>query len=95
MSDRHRRCAGPLTGDPDQMVDDPTSSGKITARLARIWPRPKAAFPDTGWGCYSPRPGTKSEHPLGRACDITFGNAITIHYPTPGQLEAGWRSPTG
>lgn len=80
----------PLTGDPDQMVDDPTSNGKITARLAHLMAQTKAAFPDAGWGCYSPRPGTKSEHPLGRACDITFGNAIG-HYPTPGQLEAGWK----
>ena len=80
----------PLTGDPDQLVDDPTSNGQITARLAHLMAQTKAAFPDTGWGCYSPRPGTKSEHPLGRACDITFGNAIG-HYPTPAQLEAGWQ----
>ncbi|MDO5644987.1 MAG: M23 family metallopeptidase [Dermabacter sp.] len=80
----------PLTGDPDQMVDDPTSNGQITARLAHLMAQTKAAFPETGWGCYSPRPGTKSEHPLGRACDITFGNAIG-HYPTPAQLEVGWK----
>ena len=80
----------PLTGDPDQMVDDPTSGGKITAQMAHLMAQTKAVFPDTGWGCYSPRPGTKSEHPLGRACDITFGNAIG-RYPTPAQLEAGWR----
>ena len=36
----------------------------------------RAAFPDSGWACWSPRPGTSSEHPLGRACDVTFGNTI-------------------
>jgi len=80
----------PLDGDPDRMVDDPSSSGQITARLAHLMAQTKAAFPDTGWGCYSPRPGTKSEHPLGRACDITFGNRIGTR-PTPAQLEAGWQ----
>jgi murein DD-endopeptidase MepM/ murein hydrolase activator NlpD len=79
----------PLDGDPDQMVDDPTSSGLITARMAHVMAQARAAFPDTSWACYSPRPGTVSEHPLGRACDVTFGNAIG-QYPTPAQLEAGW-----
>lgn len=80
----------PLDGDPDQMVDDPTSEGQITARMAHVMAQARAVFPDTSWACYSPRPGTKSEHPLGRACDITFGNAIG-NYPTPAQLEDGWR----
>lgn len=85
----HAGAPSPLGGDPNRMVDDPTSDGKITARLAHLMAQAKAAFPDTGWSCYSPRPGTTSEHPLGRACDITFGNAIGQH-PTPAQLEAGW-----
>ncbi|WP_409048466.1 M23 family metallopeptidase [Microbacterium sp. HA-8] len=80
----------PLDGDPDQMVDDPTSDGQITARMAHVMVQARAAFPDTSWACYSPRPGTVSEHPLGRACDVTFGNAIG-HHPTPAQLEDGWR----
>lgn len=79
----------PLDGDPDQMVDDPTSSGQITARMAHVMAQARAAFPDTSWACYSPRPGAVSEHPLGRACDVTFGNAIG-QYPAPAQLEAGW-----
>jgi len=86
--------AGTPTGvdgeDPDRLVDDPTSSGKITARLLQLYQQILAAFPDTGWGCYSPRPGTKSEHPLGRACDITFGNQIGQR-PTTAQLDAGWK----
>lgn len=77
-------------GDPDRLVDDPTSSGQITARLLHLYQQTLTAFPDTKWACYSPRPGTKSEHPLGRACDITFGNQIG-HYPTPAQLDAGWQ----
>ena len=81
---------GGVDGDPDRLVDDPTSNGKITARMLHLYQQTLAAFPDTGWGCYSPRPGTKSEHPLGRACDITFGNQIGQR-PNPAQLEAGWR----
>ncbi|GAB3546576.1 hypothetical protein GCM10027404_07220 [Arthrobacter tumbae] len=79
----------PLDGDPDRRVDDPTSDGQITARMLHLHSQGMAAFPDTSWVCYSPRPGTRSEHPLGRACDLTFGNAIGQH-PTPAQLEVGW-----
>ncbi|MEJ1092929.1 M23 family metallopeptidase [Microbacterium istanbulense] len=81
---------GGVDGDPDRLVDDPTSNGKITARMLHLYQQTLAAFPDTGWGCYSPRPGTKSEHPLGRACDITFGNKIGQR-PNTAHLEAGWR----
>ncbi|WIM73429.1 M23 family metallopeptidase [Corynebacterium suedekumii] len=76
--------------DPDRMVDDPTSTGQITARMLHLYEQTTASFPDTGWGCYSPRPGTQSEHPLGRACDLTFGNAIG-QYPTAEQLAYGWQ----
>ena len=79
----------PVDGDPDELVDDPTTSGQITRRMLNVYQQATAAFPDTSWSCYSPRPGTSSEHPLGRACDITFGNAIGTH-PTPSQLGAGW-----
>ena len=58
--------------------------------MLHLYQQTLAAFPDTGWGCYSPRPGTKSEHPLGRACDITFGNRIGQR-PTPAQLDTGWK----
>lgn len=73
---------------PDQLVDDPTSDGQITARTLHLYQQATAAFPDTGWACYSPRSGTTSEHPLGRACDITFGNQIGQR-PNPAQLAAG------
>ena len=80
----------PVDGDPDRMVDDPTTGGQITARLLHLYTQGTAAFPDTSWACWSPRPGTTSEHPVGRACDITFGNPIGQR-PTPAQLEAGWQ----
>ncbi|MGP5054435.1 peptidoglycan DD-metalloendopeptidase family protein [Brachybacterium paraconglomeratum] len=76
------------SGDPDRLVDDPTTSGQITARMLHLYQQTTSAFPDTGWSCYSPRPGTASEHPLGRACDITFGNQIGER-PDAGQLAAG------
>ncbi|GAA2121880.1 M23 family metallopeptidase [Kocuria atrinae] len=79
----------PLDGDPDRMVDDPTSDGQITARMLHLYAQTTAAFPDTSWACYSPRPGTVSEHPVGRACDGTFGNAIG-EQPTAEQRELGW-----
>lgn len=80
----------PVDGDPDQLVDDPTTDGQITRRMLNVYHQTLAAFPDTSWSCYSPRPGTSSEHPLGRACDVTFGNAIGSR-PTPAQLEAAWQ----
>ncbi|WP_448232294.1 M23 family metallopeptidase [Microbacterium lacticum] len=76
-------------GNPDALVDDPTTSGRITARMAYVMAQAKQAFPDTGWACWSPRPGTKSEHPLGRACDVTFGNHIG-QAAKGASLEAGW-----
>ncbi len=57
--------------------------------MLHVYQQTLDAFPDTSWACYSPRPGTKSEHPLGRACDITFGNPIGQR-PTPEQRELGW-----
>ena len=74
---------------PDELVDDPTSDGQITRRTLHLYQQTIAAFPETTWSCYSPRPGTVSEHPEGRACDLAFGNAIG-QMPTPAQLEAGW-----
>lgn len=74
---------------PDALVDDPTSNGKITARTAYVLSQVRARFPDSSWACWSPRPGTKSEHPLGRACDGTFGNSIG-QAAKGHALEHGW-----
>lgn len=80
-----------FTGDGDEMVPDPTGTGgQVTARTAHMVAQTQAAFPDTGWACYSPRPGSKSDHPLGRACDVTVGNQIG-HYPTDTQTAYGWQ----
>ena len=73
------------------MVDDPTGTGgQVTARTAHMVVQTRNAFPGTGWACYSPRPGTRSDHPLGRACDVTVGNQIG-HYPSAEQVDYGWR----
>jgi murein DD-endopeptidase MepM/ murein hydrolase activator NlpD len=80
----------PVDGDPDELVDDPTTDGQITVRMRSVYEQTLAAFPESTWACYSPRPGSKSEHPIGRACDVAFGNAIG-QYPTPAQLEYGWQ----
>lgn len=68
--------AAPPAGVGGQLVDDPTSSGQITARTAYVLALVRHRFPASSWSCWSPRPGTQSEHPLGRACDGTFGNPI-------------------
>lgn len=93
-------CGGPggeatsYTGaNPGQLVDDPTSSGRITARTAAILAQIRARFPATAWACWSPRPGTTSEHPLGRACDGTLGNSIGVAATGPA-LTLGWQLAT-
>ncbi|MGN6035896.1 M23 family metallopeptidase [Brevibacterium casei] len=79
----------PVEGDGGELVEDPTSDGQITRRMLNVYEQTLAAFPDSTWACYSPRPGQASEHPLGRACDVAFGNAIG-QYPSPTQLDLGW-----
>jgi murein DD-endopeptidase MepM/ murein hydrolase activator NlpD len=76
-------------GDPNQLVDDPTTDGRITARTSYILAQVRAASPGSSWSCWSPRPGTDSEHPLGRACDGTFGNSIGTRATGPA-LQQGW-----
>jgi hypothetical protein len=83
----------PFDGVPGGLVPDPTSSGLITRQLLHLIAETRRAFPETGWACWSPRPGTSSEHPVGRACDVTFGNQIG-NYPTDTQLAEGWRMTT-
>ena len=83
--------ATPYDGsDPDQLVDDPTTDGKITARTAHVSAQVRAQFPNTSWSCWSRRSGENSEHGLGRACDGTFGNSIG-HAATGPALDLGWR----
>jgi len=83
--------ASPYNGNnPGDLVDDPTSDGQITERTAHILAQVQKNFPDSHWACWSPRPGTKSEHPLGRACDGTFGNSIGTA-ATGHALDYGWK----
>ena len=83
--------ASPYTGDNDSnMVDDPTSEGQITERTAHVLAQVRDTSPSSSWSCWSERPGTNSEHPLGRACDGTFGNSIGT--PASGAaLDLGWK----
>lgn len=75
---------------PNGMVDDPTTDGKITERTASVLAQVRQQFPNTAWSCYSPRPGQPSEHSLGRACDGTFGNSIGTAATGPA-LDMGWK----
>ncbi|MEQ6900793.1 M23 family metallopeptidase [Nocardioides sp. YIM 152588] len=76
-------------GQPNRMVDDPTSSGQITARTAYVLAQIRQRFSNSSWACW--RAGdSRSEHPKGRACDGTFGNAIG-QAATGAALEFGWR----
>lgn len=82
--------ANPYEGDgPNSMVDDPTSSGQITRRNAHVLAQVQTNFPGSTWSCWSPRSGP-SEHPLGRACDGTFGNAIGTA-ASGSALALGWQ----
>jgi len=84
----------PFIGTPGGRLDDPTGTGGfVTRQTAHLIAQTRAAFPDSGWVCWSPRPGTVSDHPLGRACDVTFGNPIGA-FPNQAQVAEGWRMTT-
>ncbi len=84
----------PFTGTPGGRLNDPTGTGGfVTRQTAHLIAQTRAAFPDSGWACWSPRPGTASDHPLGRACDVTFGNPIGA-FPNQAQVAEGWRMTT-
>ena len=78
-----------VDGNGGELVSDPTSEGQITRRMLGVYDQTLVSFLESSWACYSPRPGQKSEHPLGRACDVAFGNQIG-QYPSPTQLDLGW-----
>lgn len=83
--------ASPYNGDsPGNMVDDPTTDGRITERTAHILAQIRANFPNSHWACWAPRPGQPSEHSLGRACDGTFGNSIGTA-ASGHALDYGWQ----
>jgi hypothetical protein len=77
-------------GSTDCVLPDPTGTGGcVTARTAhlvteidRLWRWPWPVF------CWGHRPSPMSDHPHGRACDLTVG-AIG-RFPTTDEREAGW-----
>ena len=83
--------ATPYDGsNPGQLVNDPTTDGKITARTAHVLAQVRAQFSSTAWSCYSPGHGRPPDHSVGRACDGTFGNSIGQAASGPA-LDLGWR----
>lgn len=84
-----------FTGQPGGRLDDPSGTGGFVTRpTAHLYAETLTAFPDTGWACWDPHPqNPASDHPLGRACDITFGNQLGA-WPTPAQAAQGWRIAT-
>ncbi|AYY12993.1 hypothetical protein EF847_10055 [Actinobacteria bacterium YIM 96077] len=84
----------PFTGTPGGRIPDPTGTGGwVTRQLEHLIAETRRAFPNAGWSCWDQRPGSDSDHPRGRACDVTFGNAIGEH-PTDAQRTEGWRMTT-
>ncbi|MEE8600258.1 M23 family metallopeptidase [Euzebya tangerina] len=80
----------PFQGPDGGLVADPTGTGgQVTPRLAHLVAQARPAFPASEWVCWSERPGSRSEHPLGRACDVTFGNPIGA-FPDADAVAAGW-----
>ena len=76
---------------PGQLVDDPTTSGRITARAAHVLAQIEQRFPTSSWACWRPGNPENNDHTAGRACDGTFGNAIGTR-ATGAALDAGWRT---
>ncbi|OUZ11069.1 metalloendopeptidase [Aeromicrobium sp. PE09-221] len=75
--------------DPGQLVDDPTTSGRITARAAHVLTQIEQRFPTSSWACWRPGNPDDNDHSAGRACDGTFGNSIGTR-ATGAALNAGW-----
>lgn len=75
--------------DPGQLVDDPTTSGRITARAAHVLTQIEERFPTSSWACWRPGNPDDNDHAAGRACDGTFGNSIGTR-ATGAALNAGW-----
>ncbi|TYL51694.1 M23 family metallopeptidase [Nocardioides sp. BGMRC 2183] len=76
-------------GNPDQLVDDPTTSGRITARMSNVLGQVRRQFPNSHWSCWR-HDNPVSDHPHGRACDGTFGNPIGVR-ATGQALQLGWQ----
>lgn len=71
-------------------LPDPTGTGGcVTPRTAQLVATLRAAHGPLPIACWAPRPDNpNSDHPHGRACDITYG-AIG-RFPTPTERAQGW-----
>jgi hypothetical protein len=70
---------------------DPTGTGGcVTPRTAHLVVQIERTFGTVPIWCWAPRPANPtSDHPRGRACDITFGQIGRL--PTAPERAAGWR----
>jgi hypothetical protein len=73
-------------------IADPTGTGGcVTARTAHLVTQLRATFGQLPIWCWAARPGNPtSDHPSGRACDITYG-AIG-RFPTRTERAQGWQT---
>jgi hypothetical protein len=81
--------SGPATG---CVVDDPTTSGCLTAATAHALGQIRQTFGTQiqSVSCWGARPETPtSDHPTGRACDV-FPDRFGV-FPQGERLAAGWR----
>lgn len=83
--------AAAFTGGPSGcIVPDPTGSGGcVTRATAWVLSQVEAQFGRLPASCWSRRPNNStSDHPLGKACDITFGRIGT--FPGAADVARGW-----
>ncbi|MBS3941472.1 MAG: hypothetical protein KG028_10975 [Actinobacteria bacterium] len=80
----------PAGGAAGCTLADPTGTGGcVTPTTAALVAGIRAAFPNAPISCWAPRPANPtSDHPHGRACDITYG--VIGRFPTPSERAAGW-----
>ncbi len=86
--------AGPAAPAPSQgggcTVDDPTGTGGcVTPTAAHLADQITLAFGSVPVACWGHRPtNPSSDHPNGRACDVTIGQIGRM--PTPAERAHGW-----
>lgn len=93
--------AGPSSGDAPApappgglgcVVDDPTSTrGCVTPRAAHLVGQLREVYgTERPINCWAHRPANpRSDHPAGRACDVTIGEIG--EWPSEAERQAGWR----
>ena len=85
----HDAEPGPAVGGGCTVADPTGTGGCVTPRTAHLVGQLQTAHGSLPMWCFAPRPGNPtSDHPQGRACDITFG-AIGRH-PTATERTHGW-----